>query len=1032
MKEEDTRMKQKGERIVSIILTVALFILSFPIVVRAEGEAIKEGTIASFVPLEESIKTQIVEQGTTLEDIILPDTITAYVYQAKQQEDAQAKQELHTVETALSVNWNSDPSYDPAISKEYHFTPVIDKDLLTTDVELPLITVKVKDTEPQKGNTLTSENVAKTKNVVVNTVVPNVERNYIFANGLPLIITGENDTSTTIYVDYNHSGSVDAGDKSLHEIDPSLPEDEADLSMYWIYGGGYYKAVTGDTSIIMEGGKVLEILGGGFGDSIEGNTKVEMRGGVLNTIYGGGSANNTVNNTHIEMKGGTANYILGGGTLGAVKGNTNITIESGANVEYTILGGGSNTMIEGDTNIQIEKVELNAHVYGGGELRDSSVKGNTNVIVKNSKINKNVYGGGRNGSVVNDTNVEIHNSEVKGSVYGGGEVRSIVNGKTNVLIDGNSSINVVYGGSYDGDVEETLITLKQGNVGSIYGGSNKGNVEKSNIDIQGGNVSGSVYGGNLNTTNTIGETNIKIVNAVVSESVYGSTENGNISTIHGAKLTVGGSTTIGGHKYGIQMNSPFVLNGFDSFEIEPDLTGSVSVYLPSDYGNSGVIATNAVDSDAAKINLIGAGAKNVIPYFDETTKEIKVGIEPKLALEEFQRTDAGVAQFTLTSDVDGDVYYGIVAPNEAEPSISTMTFLGDIKAGQAIPKQISKLTNKAQVLWVFVKDGNGNIGKVKYEIPAILYVLTVEDGTGAGSYEEGTEVSISANPASAYMAFDHWEGGENSIFLTNRTESTTNIKMPAKAITLKAIYKHVHHFHTEWQSNEKEHWHTCVWDDGAVSDQEAHQFGDWIVDEYPTLEKEGSKHRSCGACGYVERQSMEKLTVIYAKRTLIDAVTKIQVSGYFSEDATLEVKQGDILHASGSCAVCDELRQKPDIIFLYDISLKSGSYQGEVEVSIPVGEAYNAQEVEFLHCNKNTLESITVMVENGLVKGSFSSLSPYAIRMIEKAPVEEQSEEPIKKTAASPNENTAILLWMLAASMMFFGGWTKQKKKEVK
>lgn len=761
MKEEDTRMKQKGERIVSIILTVALFILSFPIVVRAEGEAIKEGTIASFVPLEESIKTQIVEQGTTLEDIILPDTITAYVYQAKQQEDAQAKQELHTVETALSVNWNSDPSYDPAISKEYHFTPVIDKDLLTTDVELPLITVKVKDTEPQKGNTLTSENVAKTKNVVVNTVVPNVERNYIFANGLPLIITGENDTSTTIYVDYNHSGSVDAGDKSLHEIDPSLPEDEADLSMYWIYGGGYYKAVTGDTSIIMEGGKVANILGGGFGDSIEGNTKVVMRYGVLNAIYGGGSVNNTVNNTHIEMKGGTANYIFGGGSSGTVKGNTNITIESGANVEYTILGGGSDTKIEGNTNIQIEKVELNASVYGGGQFCDSSVIGTTNVIVKNSKINGSVYGGGRDDSVVNDTNVEFYNSKVIYSMYGGGEEHSIVKGKTNVLIDGNSSIGAVYGGSYGGNVEETLITMKQGNIWLIYGGSNKGNVEKSNIDIQGGNVSGSVYGGNKNTTNTVGETNIKIVNAVVSESVYGSTENENISTIHGAKLTVGGSTTIGGHKYGIQMNSPFVLNGFDSFEIEPDLTGSVSVYLPSDYGNSGVIATNAVDSDAAKINLIGAGAKNVIPYFDETTKEIKVGIEPKLALEEFQRTDAGVAQFTLTSNVDGDVYYGIVAPNEAEPSISTMTSLGDIKAGQAIPKQISKLTNKAQVLWVFVKDGNGNIGKVKYEIPAILYVLTVEDGTGAGSYEEGTEVSISANPASAYMVFDHWEGGEN-------------------------------------------------------------------------------------------------------------------------------------------------------------------------------------------------------------------------------------------------------------------------------
>lgn len=258
--KEETRMKQKGERILSMILTVALLILSFPITVQAEGNAHKDGTIASFAPLEDRIKAQNVVQGTKQEDLILPDTLEAYIYEVQEKE--QANQENSTVKTVLDVSWKADPEYDPAKIEEYKFTPVIDQAFLTKEVELPVITVKVMEGEPQKvSDIVTTEDTTLVSNVALDTIKPEVSKLFIYANGLPLIITGTSDTSTTIYVDYNANGIVDADDKSLHSIDPSFQKDDSDLSNYSIYGGGNSKIVAGDTSITMIGGKVSNILG---------------------------------------------------------------------------------------------------------------------------------------------------------------------------------------------------------------------------------------------------------------------------------------------------------------------------------------------------------------------------------------------------------------------------------------------------------------------------------------------------------------------------------------------------------------------------------------------------------------------------------------------------------------------------------------------------------------------------------------------------------------------------------------------------
>jgi len=67
--------------------------------------------------------------------------------------------------------------------------------------------------------------------------------------------------------------------------------------------------------------------------------------------------------------------------------------------------------------------------------------------------------------------------------------------------------------------------------------------------------------------------------------------------------------------------------------------------------------------------------------------------------------------------------------------------------------------------------------------------LTVESGGGAGSYLEGTKVSISATTGSGKV-FQNWESTPSGI-VENPTSPTTKVTMPATAASVKAIYKPV-------------------------------------------------------------------------------------------------------------------------------------------------------------------------------------------------------------------------------------------------
>ena len=65
------------------------------------------------------------------------------------------------------------------------------------------------------------------------------------------------------------------------------------------------------------------------------------------------------------------------------------------------------------------------------------------------------------------------------------------------------------------------------------------------------------------------------------------------------------------------------------------------------------------------------------------------------------------------------------------------------------------------------------------------YALTVVNGTGGGSYLEGTEVSITANTAPAGQQFANWSG---SVQPGNPLSSTTTVTMPSSDAEITANY----------------------------------------------------------------------------------------------------------------------------------------------------------------------------------------------------------------------------------------------------
>ena len=89
---------------------------------------------------------------------------------------------------------------------------------------------------------------------------------------------------------------------------------------------------------------------------------------------------------------------------------------------------------------------------------------------------------------------------------------------------------------------------------------------------------------------------------------------------------------------------------------------------------------------------------------------------------------------------------------------------------------------------IFIADYNRVIRKIFAGSSATTYLLTVENGTGGGSYAAGIPVSITANPPAQGKIFDKWITSNGGSF-DNAASARTTFTMPSGEVTVTATYK---------------------------------------------------------------------------------------------------------------------------------------------------------------------------------------------------------------------------------------------------
>lgn len=78
---------------------------------------------------------------------------------------------------------------------------------------------------------------------------------------------------------------------------------------------------------------------------------------------------------------------------------------------------------------------------------------------------------------------------------------------------------------------------------------------------------------------------------------------------------------------------------------------------------------------------------------------------------------------------------------------------------------------------------------VTVQIPPTLYQVTVNNGSGDGTYAEGATVTITADTAANGKTFKTWKVESGSVALISSTSETTTFTMPAGKVVITASYE---------------------------------------------------------------------------------------------------------------------------------------------------------------------------------------------------------------------------------------------------
>ncbi len=205
------------------------------------------------------------------------------------------------------------------------------------------------------------------------------------------------------------------------------------------------------------------------------------------------------------------------------------------------------------------------------------------------------------------------------------------------------------------------------------------------------------------------------------------------------------------------------------------------------------IATDAFDDVAILRSYLGSAVetfanmnghqfqeinKNYLVYFldyDGTELDLQYVEEGKAAVEPEEPTRAGwvfdewSTEFTCIMKDTIVVARYVPAPSTAPTAAPTS------KPGTTNKPTVTPTTN-----------ASGTVTPTP--TPSGQFKLTVQNGTGSGTYAAGATVSITANAAPTGQSFKNWTSSSNDFNIANSTSSVTTITMPAHDLTITANY----------------------------------------------------------------------------------------------------------------------------------------------------------------------------------------------------------------------------------------------------
>lgn len=244
----------------------------------------------------------------------------------------------------------------------------------------------------------------------------------------------------------------------------------------YIFGGGYYTD-TKSTSLTINSkitGRCY-IYAGGCYSNVDGDTNLIMNDSNYDTVYGGGYYGNVSGNTNVEIIGGslisTGRSIYGGGNEGVVSGNTNVSIQNIGTDKANFYGGGNNGDIGGNTNIEMKGCHSTGNkMYFHAAGKESNVLKNVNMTVTNCDFKTNIgadkgffAGASGDGIVYGTATINFVDNKDYLVVHAGGYKGSTeMVGKVNINITNTKFYRAFTVGTKDSIVHDVDINLYDG------------------------------------------------------------------------------------------------------------------------------------------------------------------------------------------------------------------------------------------------------------------------------------------------------------------------------------------------------------------------------------------------------------------------------------------------------------------------------------------------------------------------------------------------------------------------------------------